>query len=180
MLIFLNACSSVKDAGVVFHDSFDFSEVKSYNLYGRNSAFSETQSLADTRRNAIEIAIEHTMANKNFSYKALDKADVIITYHVFNERRSDFSKYNKLVNFCTQCLRATTWITKRQYSVIEKGSLILDIVDPQKNRSVWRSVYPLGLKEKENSAKTNERINSAVTSMLAQYPQSYLNRATTP
>lgn len=66
LFIFICACSSVKKAGVVYHDNFDFSTVKSYSLYDRNSPFTETQSLLDTRRNVIEIAIERTMASKKF------------------------------------------------------------------------------------------------------------------
>ncbi len=175
LLSFICACSSNKIAGVVYHDSFDFSEVKSYSFYGRNSAFSETQSLLDTRRNAIEIAIERTMAKKKFSYKELDKADVIVTYHVFNGKRKDYSKYNEEVHFCTHCLRATTWKTDQQYSSISQGSLVLDLIDPKNNRSVWRSVYPLDLNVTENSADTNNRIKQAVSAMLAEYPQTNLN-----
>ena len=165
----------MQKAGVVYHDSFDFSVVKSYSLYDRDSAFSETQGLLDTRRNAIEIAIERTMARNKFSYETLEKADLIVTYHVFNGKRNEYSKYNKAVHFCTHCLRATTWKTDRQYSSISQGSLVLDLVDPKKNRSVWRSVYPLDLEVKENSAETNDRIKQAVSAMLAEYPRTSLN-----
>lgn len=175
LLFLLSACASNKKAGVVYHDSFDFSTVKSYSLYDHNSTFSEAQNLLHTRRNAIEIAIERTMANKKFSYAALEKADVIITYHVFNGKRGDYSKYNKVVHFCAHCLRATTWQTERQYSTVSKGSLVLDLVDPKRNRSVWRSIYPLNLKDKDNSAETNDKIKQAVASMLAQYPQVLTN-----
>lgn len=170
LLTILSACSGVQKAGVVYHDRFDFSAVKSYSLYDRNSLFSETQSLSDTRRNAIEIAIERSMANKKFSYDAFDKADVIITYHVFNGQQNNYSEYNEAVHFCHHCLRATTWKTDQQYASISQGSLVLDIVDPKQNRSVWRSVYPLKLSAKENSAKTNEKIKQAVSAMLAEYP----------
>jgi hypothetical protein len=176
LFIFINACSSAKNAGVVYHGSFDFSTVKSYSLYDRNSTFSETQSLLDSRRNAIEIAIERTMANKKFSYAGIEQADVIVTYHVFDGRHGDYSSYNKSVHFCTHCLRATTWQTDRKYSSVSQGSLVLDLVDPKKNRSVWRSIYPLDLKEKENSAETNDRIKHAVAVMLAQYPQALTNQ----
>jgi len=175
LFIFLGACSSVQKAGVVYHDSFNFSLVKSYSLYDRNSAFSETQGLLDTRRNAIEIAIERAMAKNKFSYESLEKADVIVTYHVFNGKRKEYSKYNKAVHFCTHCLRATTWKTDQQYSPISQGSLVLDLIDPKQNRSVWRSIYPLDLEVKENSAETNDRINQAVSAMLAEYPRTNLN-----
>lgn len=171
LIFLLNACSSNKIAGVVYHDSFDFSVVKNYSLYDRNSAFSETQSLLDNRRNAIEIAIERTMASKKFNYAEIEQADIIVTYHVFDGKHGDFSKYNETVRFCTYCLRATTWQTERKYSSVSQGSLVLDLVDPKKNRSVWRSVFPLDLKEKENSAEINDRIKFAIATMLAEYPK---------
>lgn len=176
LIFLLSACSSNQKAGVVYHDRFDFSKVKSYSLYGRNSIFSEAQNLLDTRRNAIEIAIERTMASKKFSYAAIDAADVIITYHVFNGKQGDFSKYNQVVHFCAHCLRATTWQTENQYAKVSQGSIVLDIFDPKQSRSVWRSIYPLNIKDKDNSAKTNDKIKHAVAAMLAQYPQVLTNK----
>ncbi len=166
----LCACSSVQEVGVVYHDSFDFSAVQSYSLYDRNSVFTDIQSLLDSRRNTIEIAIEKAMAKKKFKYVEPEQADLIITYHMFNGNRSDYSKYNKAVHFCQHCLRATTWKTDNIYSTLTQGSLILDLVDPHKQRSVWRSIYSLDIDEKDNSAKRNNKIQQAVISMLAQYP----------
>lgn len=171
-LFVISACSSHKNAGVVYHESFDFSLVKSYSFYQRNSAFTETQSLIDTRRNAIEIAIERTMSEKNFDYAELKQADVIVTYHFHNGVSGEYSKYNEVVRFCVHCLRASTWQTKNQYSNLVEGSLILDLVDPKKKRSVWRSTYPLDINVKDNSAKLNDKIQQAVSLMLAQYPKS--------
>lgn len=175
LTVLLCACSSVKKAGVVYHDNFDFGKVKSFSLYGRNSTFSETQSLSDTQRNAIEIAIERSMAKKKFNYEKLEQAQLIVTYHVFSGKRNEYSKYNKEVHFCTLCLRASTWKTEQKYSPIKQGSLVLDLVDPKQKRSIWRGVYPLDLKVKENSAETNERIKQAISIMLAEYPQPALN-----
>lgn len=173
LLIILSACSS-NNAGVVYHDSFDFSRVKNYSLYERNSPFTETQSLLHNRRNAIEIAIEGTMAKKKFSYANVENADLIVTYHIFNGRGNDFSKYNKAVHFCSHCLRATTWQTDRQYSSVSEGSLVLDLFDPIRKRSVWRSIYSLDLEDKDNSAETNDKIKQAVAAMLEQYPKTKL------
>ena len=118
IIFFLNACSSIKEAGVVYHDSFDFSAVQSYSLYERNSTFTELQNLLDSRRNAIEIAIERTMAKQKFSYADVEHADVIVTYHVFNGNKVDYSSYNKSVHFCQYCLRATAW--KRLTSIQQR------------------------------------------------------------
>lgn len=171
LLFLLSACSMSYKVGVVYHDGFDFSTVKNYSLYQRNSVFTDTQSLLDSRRNAIEIAIERTMAKNQFSYAEVEQADIIVTYHILNTSKSDYSNYNEAVHFCQHCLRATAWKTENKYSTATHGSLILDLIDPKKQRSVWRSIYPLALKEKENSAKTNEKIKQAVALMLARYPR---------
>ncbi len=171
LLVLLTACSSNEKAGVVYHDRFDFSAVQSYSLYERNSKFTETQGLLDSRRNAIEIAIESSMAINKFNYTDVEKADIIVTYHLFNGKRGEYSKYNETIHFCVPCLRATSWQTENKYQSIMQGNLILDIIDPQKKRSIWRSVYPLALEEKDNSAVTNDKIKQAISLMLAQYPK---------
>ncbi len=168
---FLGACSSNHKTGVVYHEGFDFSQVKSYSFYSRNSAFTDSQSLIDTRRNAIEIAIERTMENNNFNFLEPEHADVIVTYYLFDGKVREYSTYNDVIRFCTRCLRASTWQTENQYSTLKKGSLIIDLVDPTSKRSVWRSAYPLGIKAKDNSAKLNEKTQQAVNLMLAQFPK---------
>lgn len=168
----LSACSSSpRSAGVVYHESFDFSQVKSYSLYNRNSPFTGSQNLIDMRRNAIEIAIERTMGNQGFAYAEPEKTDLIVTYYLRTNVADNYAKYNKTVRFCEQCLRANAWQTTNKYPNLTKGGLILDLVDPIKKRSVWRSAYPLDIDVKDNSAELNVKIQQAVSLMLAQYPQ---------
>jgi hypothetical protein len=171
LFFLLSACSGNRNVGVVYHDGFDFSQVKSYSLYHRNSPFTDSQSLSDTRRNAIEIAIERRMSAKKFNYTEPQHADVIVTYHLFNGNFGEYSQYNEAVRFCVHCLRASAWQTNNQYSKLAKGSLILDIVDPKKKRSVWRSAYPIEIDVKDNSAELNRKIQQAVSLMFALYPQ---------
>jgi len=175
-LLTLSACSSNQNAGVVYHHSFNFSGVKNYSFYERGSSFTESQNLLDAYRNAIEIAIERTMAKSHFNYAPLEQADIVVTYHVLNGNRQEYSKYNKAIHFCNHCLRASAWQTENRYKEPRLGSLILDIVDPKKQRSVWRSVYPLEIKDKDNSATSNEKIQQAITVMLAQYPSQLNNQ----
>lgn len=171
LLILLSACSSRYNAGVVYHGNFDFSQVKSYSLYHRNSPFSDSQSLIYTHRNAIEIAIERAMGAQKFNYAEPEQADVIVTYYLVNGKPSEYINYNDVVRFCVNCLRASVWQTSNQYSNLSRGNLILDLIDAKNKRSVWRSASPLDIKSKDNSAEFNEKIQEAVNSMLAMYPQ---------
>jgi hypothetical protein len=171
LLFLLDACSNRYHAGVVYHEDFDFSTVKSYSLYHRNSPFTDSQSLIYTHRNAIEIAIERAMSVKKFNYTEPEQADIIVTYYLFNGNPSEYVSYNDVVRFCVNCLRASVWQTNNQYSRLSRGNLIIDLVNSQNKRSVWRSAYPLGVDRKDNSAEFNEKIQYAVNSMLAMYPQ---------
>ena len=53
---------------------------------------------------------------------------------------------------------------------MNSGSLIIDFVDTKDNRSVWRSVYPLRIKEKDSSFEIQEKIVSAISSMMSKLP----------
>ena len=60
---------------------------------------------------------------------------------------------------------------------LRPGSLILDIIDPKSQRSVWRSVYPLKFKADDNSREMQEKISTAVDSMLRDFPQGKRGKA---
>ena len=169
--LLLNACSSIPDIGVAYHGDFNFFQVKSYSLYHRNSPFTDSQNLIDIRRNAIEIAIERSMSQQNFDYIEPEKADIIVTYFFLNGKPREYVQYNNVARFRAQCLQARTWKTTQQSLNIKKGSLVLDLFDPKKKRTVWRSAYPLNIDIKDNSAKLNKKIQQAVSLMLAQYPK---------
>jgi hypothetical protein len=168
LTIYLSACSSNNNA--LYHNDFDFSAVKTYSMYSRNSEFSDTQSLTDTLRNSIEIAIENHMEKHDFFYNDAESSDLIVTYHVV-DKTSDYKDYNKAVLFCQQCLIASNWQQGKDKFRLAKDSLIIDLIDPKRKRSVWRSIQPLKIKDKDNSIEVNEKIYQAVYDMLIQYPK---------
>ncbi len=168
----LFSCSSSNVATTSFRGNFDFSTVESYSTYDRNSSFGELQNLSDSTRNTIELAIEQGFDGNGFSYKTLKKADIVIAYHVINHNFNELKNYNREVKYCGYCLKAGQASRIELQAKFRPGSLILDIIDPKAQRSVWRSVYPLGFKEKDNSREMQEKINDAVDSMLQDYPKS--------
>ena len=171
LIINLVACSSIYTATTSFRDSFDFSTVESYSTYGRNSAFGELQNLSDITRNTIELAIEQGFDENGFHYKTLKKADIVIAYHVLSRNFKELNEYNKQVKYCGYCLKAGEATRIDLEKKLRPGSLILDIIDPKNQRSVWRSIYPLGFKAQDNSQEIQEKINHAVDSMLRDYPK---------
>lgn len=171
LLFVLTACSNLKEATTSFRSTFDFSAVKTYSTYDRNSTFGEIQNLHGNTRNTIELSIEQSLDSKGLSYKTPQNADIMISYYVIGQNFTEFKHYNREVKYCSYCLKVGQVSRQNLQSITEEGSLILDIIDPKKQRSVWRSVYPLGFKEEDNSREIQEKIITAVDSMLNDYPK---------
>ena len=127
--------------------------------------------MPDSKRNSIELAIEKTLELEGFQYQEVDKADIVVTYHFLNGDKNDYHDYNKEVLFCLHCLKASNWHKEGKALQIKRGSLIIDLIDPKRKRSVWRNIAPLKLDDKDNSQVVNEKIQQEVLTMLQQYPR---------
>lgn len=169
-LIILSSCSVTQVATTSFGDGFDFSGVKSYSTYGRNSTFGDLQNINGAIRNNIELTIEQGLDERGLRYQHVESADIVIAYHLLNNKVGEFKRYNQQIKYCGYCLNAD----KNSRSELEKkfnpGSLVIDIIDPKRQRSVWRSVYPLNFKAQDNSQEIHDKINRAIKTMLLDYP----------
>ncbi|MFT5755702.1 MAG: hypothetical protein ACI9LM_000414 [Alteromonadaceae bacterium] len=167
--LLLSACSN-QVATAKYRSGFNFSSLNHYSTYDRNSPFSEFQNISDTTRNSIEIAIEQILDKKGYKYKKVDVADVVVTYHLIDHNYKDLKKYNKGIRYCHWCLKSVSEEINDRHWQMNPGSLIIDLVNTQNNRSVWRSVYPLKIKVKDSSVDIQEKIVLAIRSMMAQLP----------
>jgi hypothetical protein len=167
--LFFIGCSSQPPATAKFKSLFDFSTIESYSTYPRNSAFGESQNISYAIRNNIEIAIEQGFDSKGLIYQSNEKADVIIGYHLI-QNRSDFKKYNQDVKYCDPCLHSGLAAKDKTAWQLSPGSLVLDVVDQKDKRSVWRSVYPLKIKPKDNSQEVQAKIQLAIAYMMETIP----------
>jgi len=170
-LFFLNACSVNTTAFSRVKNNFDFSKINSYSTFERNSLFSDFQNIADTTRNSIELAIEKILDQRGLQYKKPKDAHVVISYHLITNNFKELKDYNKGVKYCKLCLKWSDNKRKDQKWLLLPGSLILDVVDPKYNRSIWRSVLPLKIEEKDNSSDKQIKIRTALDLMLKQFPR---------
>jgi len=167
IFVFTGCSSKPKVAHVKYHQSFDFSEIKKYSLYQRDHEFNEWQSISDAVRNDIEFAIENALDKQGYLFSSVESSDVVITYHLVSQS-AHLKRYNNGVNYCAYCLihGASGRRTERLGS--DSGDIVLDMINVQTKRSIWRSSYPLNVKEKDNSQELQEKIHQAITLMLSQ------------
>ncbi|OUS28800.1 hypothetical protein A9Q98_07185 [Thalassotalea sp. 42_200_T64] len=163
--VLLIACTSNIDTD--YNDEFDFTQVKSYGIFPRESKFTELQRMSDFQRNRIELAIENQMDGQDFEYKNFEQADVIVTYFLVGNSLGDLQKYNKGVMACLACSQ------KEQASLnagIRRSMLVIDILDSDKKRSVFRGFIKVDIKEKNTSEENQAETVQAVKQILSQFP----------
>ncbi len=174
--LFLFACAS-KNPVTNFQQEYSFGDIEYYSLYPRNSEFTEVQNLGDVMRNRIEIVLEQAMDKKGLDYKDTEQADVVISYYIVGRSARELKGYNREVNYCQYCL--TSLYGDNNSSGKKKlgnadyvlpGSLIIDLIDQKKKRSIWRSSYPLNIDVSDNSQEVKEKISNAVNVMFSTLP----------
>lgn len=180
LILLLAGCSLQKSAGVRYQTKFDFDSVRAYSFLPRDSVANEEQNLSDVIRNNIELAVEQVLDDSGFHYTEARQSDLVVAYHlVQGQSRGRYQivvnhqalkRYNLGVKYCEYCMKSGSDPSSRRLWSFEAGSLILDLLDPDNKRSVWRSVYPVKIKAEDNSRKVQEKIQTAITQMLAQYP----------
>jgi len=172
----LSSCSSYK-AKTKYRAQYDFTTIKSYSFFERNSAFTDMQNLSFSMRNRIELAIERGLDKKGYVYKTIAETDVIIGYYLISRSRKEFEAYNKGVKYCAYCLVSLDsgkTSGRRDTPSLEPGNLIVDVISAETKRSIWRSYYPLKIKDDDNSTEVQEKLHEAVNAMLANVP--HLNK----
>ncbi|WP_286233767.1 DUF4136 domain-containing protein [Thalassotalea sediminis] len=170
LLLLLAGCSGKPLYQAKHAHNFNFSGLSSYSLYNRNSDFTEYQNMSDTTRNSIEIAIEKVFDRQGWTFKAPDSADIIVTYHIVN-LQSELNLYNRGVKFCRPCLPVKHPQDQPYFSAALPGTLILDLIDVNSNRTMWRGMSRLKINDHDHSIDVHEKVERAVTTLVGTIPR---------
>jgi len=179
-ILLLTGCSLQKSAGVRYQAKFDFDQARAYAFLPREASANEQQNISDVMRNNIELAVEQVLDDSGFVYSGQQQPDLVVAYHLIQGQfhgpyqvgvdHQALKRYNLGVKYCRYCLKSGSDPDSKKLWRLDAGSLIIDLLDPDNQRSVWRSVYPVKIKADDNSRQVQEKIQAAITRMLAQYP----------
>ncbi len=173
-ILFLTSCATQKSL-TKFQPAFDFSTVKTYSLYDRNSAFGELQNLNDTMRNSIELLIERNLDKQGYQYQTIENSDIIVSYLVVSRSSAELKLYNRGTKYCSTCLKfakSNENHSEMSQQQTRRGNLVIDLIDPKNKRSIWRSSYALDIEVKDNSVVVQEKLLQAINAMLTEIPRS--------
>jgi hypothetical protein len=166
LFILLTACGpSVR----VFYDRDENANVANYKTYSwLNEKAIEAKGLNPLYYNEltdqrIKNAVNREMQAKGFVLVE-NKGELELHYHIIVENKT--SETTEPYNYTY-----TPYWRKVSIYHYREGTLIIDIMDRQKNTLVWRG-YATGVITYQTTAKPEEAINYAVTKIFKSFPLS--------
>lgn len=169
LLTFITACTTPLEARMDYDSGFDFSGVRKIAIQPLEREALSTIQISDMQESRIDSALADQLRRQGFEVVSDNtEADLYMAWHLVTEERTDVRTYNSMSYYnCWGCGPAVSDVSVRQYT---QGTFIVDMIDPLRNRSVWRSVIESRLNSKPSEAADEELRREAAAAALAEFP----------
>ncbi|MEE4203624.1 MAG: DUF4136 domain-containing protein [Halieaceae bacterium] len=184
--LLLTACVTTPKPVVDYDPGYDFSQVKSFSWYEKSGKVSGDNPLemTDFQKERVNTALSRALQAKGLTYvEDPDAADVLLSWHVNINSKTDvrtystpnmnmgiamgYGRYNRYAMYtCFTCARDTD-VRVTEYN---EGTFIVDLIDPKKQQSVWRSVTQSRVNE--DNIRDQATLDDAATRILSVFPPS--------
>ena len=166
----LGACASGLPEPTLDHNpDYDFGQIKTYAFAHRRGGPADFTVLSDMEVDRVNHAFERAMTQRG--YQRVDRradADILLSWELLTRDRTDVRSYNATSYYsCWGCGPAVSDVRVRQYT---QGTLIVDMIDPDERKSVWRSVVQSKLNDRQEVEGQQERFNAVAEHMLTGFP----------
>jgi len=167
IVLLMGACSTTYTPNTDQSSSYDFSTVKTFSVIGDDH--NNNSLISDINRERIDIAVTTALIQQGKQEDNIKSADVLISYFIVTKDKikvnSNFNgSYNR---FGYYGMGGGSHINVRNYV---EGTLVIDVIDNQSQKIVWRSSLTKTLKHYENNQERDEAVTKAVNSMMSQLP----------
>jgi hypothetical protein len=181
----LGGCSTM-EISTDYNPSANFSGLRSYNWLpgpqGNPDDPRINNSLLDGR---IRSAVESQLAAQGYEKQVSGTPDFFVGYHAAVEKKLDVITIDDYYSHASvggpgyrpgsslvYGHQGRTWGGSSQTHVVQydEGTLILDIVDPQTRKLLWRGSAQAEVNLSGSPEKKQEKVNEAVRRMLERFP----------
>jgi Domain of unknown function (DUF4136) len=165
----VTGCASSLQAVTDFDSQFNFSTVRKIAIQPIDRSNLNSIRVSDMQVSRVNQALAAELQSKGFEIVTENsEADVYLTWHLVTEERVDVRSYNSMSYYnCWRCGPAVSDVSVRQYT---QGTFIVDMIDPARNQSVWRSVIESRLQSNPNDQASAERRAEAATAVFVEFP----------
>ena len=162
------ACASTPTATTDFDPTFDFAGVRRVAILPVNRNVSPISEVSDMQVARMNQSLADELSRRGIEIAPdVADADMFLTWHLVTQERTDIRTYNTMSARHTNCWNCTSQnVRVRQYT---QGTLIVDLIDPARNISVWRSIFESRLRDQSaDQAAENRRV--AADAIFAEFP----------
>lgn len=158
----MSACT-IKPA-IDYRSDKDFSQYRSFAFVALTE--DEVNSIDSVRiRDAVVLQLEQ----KGLAQTDIKNADLQVRFRV--ESEAELEAYGASTSFgFTRKMGSISMSTPVQYYERQYGKIVLELLDPQTQSIVWKSISQRRLQETLKVDKRTKFINDEVAIMLAEYP----------
>lgn len=117
----------------------------------------------------VEDAVSRELGQKGLTRVEPDEADLLVTYHIDDVDRLDTSGFSYGFGFGRGSFG---WgiSTAPPVREVREGQLIVDLVDTDTDKVVWRGTSKRYLNQNQSPETRQKLINEVVTEMFTRYP----------
>ncbi len=169
LLALVTACATPIEATADFDDQFDFSKVRNIAIQPVERVSLSAIRISDMQVARIDQALADELDRRGYKVVADNsQADLLLTWHLVTEERTDVRTYNSMSYYnCWRCGPNVSDVSVRHYT---QGTFIVDLIDPMRNQSVWRSIIESRLQSQPDPERSEERRREAATAIFAEFP----------
>ena len=170
LLALVSACATPPlEATMDFDSAYDFSGVRKIAIQPVEREALSTIMISDMDESRIDGALADQLRAQGFEVvNDNSQADMYLLWHLVMEERTDVRTYNSMSYYnCWGCGPSVSDVSVRQYT---QGTFIVDMIDPLRNRSVWRSIIESRINPKPNESVDEARRREAAAAALAEFP----------
>ena len=134
---------------------YDFTTIDSYAWLPLRA----TPNIGEARLKRLVAAIDAEMAAKNLALTA-DGPAVLLELHVMSERMLDLNQYGA----------TAAWNSNKDSSDLDKGSVMVDVVDAETRDLVWRAVADGKVNPSASPEEQTKRFAKLAKRLLDKFP----------
>jgi hypothetical protein len=117
----------------------------------------------------VRRSVDGSLAERGFEKVPLASADFLVTYYLGLETRIDVRTVHSSFRYSRRGWSGSvgTDTRVRQY---ERGTLLIDVLDPSSRRLVWRGSADSRVSSRSDPARRDQQIDDAVRRILDRFP----------
>jgi hypothetical protein len=162
-------CTTPLEATSDFDQNFDFSKVQKIAIQPTSRTNPATIQISDMQIERVTQALADELKRKGFQIVEDNaEADMFLSWHLVTHEKTDVRSYNSMSYYnCWRCGPSVSDVSVRQYT---QGTFIVDMIDPMRNKSAWRSVIQSRLSSTPDPDAGEERREEAAQAIFAEFP----------